>query len=84
MANGRLEYVEGNSRPGAHATLRFELDCLVVLSSVPHPLDPAAEWEPGRVRLTARPSGAPAADEPVRVACPENERGFAETERVLA
>ena len=82
--DGRLGYVAGNSRPGAHVTLRFELDCLVVLSSAPHPLDPSPAWAPGAVRLTLAPAPPPGPDDAVRTACAENERGFAETERVLA
>ena len=81
---GGLGFVPGNSRPGAHVTLRFELDCLVVLSSVPHPLDPAPEWAPGPVRLTVTAAPPVAPDDAVRNACAENQRGFAETERVLA
>lgn len=80
---GSLGFVPGNSHPGAHVTLRFELDCLVVLSSVPHPLDPSPEWAPGPVRLSVMTSPPVAFDDAVRTACPENERGFAETERAL-
>ena len=49
--SGELRFVAGNSTAGAAVTLRFELDTLVVLSSVPHPLDPASAWSPRPVRL---------------------------------
>jgi uncharacterized protein len=77
--DGGLAFVSGNSRPGAAVTLRFEMDTLVVLSSTPHPLDPAREYRPGAVRLDIA-DGAPAApDDPCRLSRPENARGFALT-----
>jgi hypothetical protein len=80
---GELRFVEGNSPPGSSVTIRFELDTLVVLSSAPHPLDPAAHWQPRPVRLLIEPVAAAPAEDPVRLACPENERGFAASEAVL-
>lgn len=80
---GELEFVAGNSRAGVSVTLRFELDALVVLCSVPHPLDPAAEWSPRPVRLVLEEVAPAGADDPVRRACPENERGFAASEAAL-
>ncbi len=82
--DGTLQFVPGNSRAGSHVTLRFELDVLVVLCSAPHPMDPEAAWAPKRVGLTLAAAAAPGPDDPVRLACPENERGFAATELVLA
>jgi urea carboxylase-associated protein 2 len=79
---GALEFVTGNSPAGASVTLRFELDVLVVLCSAPHPLDPAAEWSPRPVRLVLDDVAPAAADDPVRRACAENERGFAASEAV--
>ena len=65
-------------------TLRFELDALVVLSSVPHPLDPAPAWSPRPVRLLLeRVDACAATTTPVRRACAENERGFAASEAAL-
>lgn len=81
--DGTLAFVPGHSRPGARVTLRFELDVLVVLSSVPHPLDPAREWSPRPVGLDLREVSPPGPEDPVRRACAENERGFAATEGAL-
>ncbi|HWH09707.1 MAG TPA: urea amidolyase associated protein UAAP1 [Solirubrobacteraceae bacterium] len=78
--DGELTYVRGHSVSGARVTVRFELDTLVVLSSVPHPLDPAPEWSPRAVRLVVAAVPPAPADDPVRRACPENERGFEATE----
>jgi urea carboxylase-associated protein 2 len=79
--DGALAFVPGHSAPGASVTLRFELDSLVVLSSVPHPLD--AEWRPRPVRLLLAEAPPAAADDAVRMACPENERAFAASEAAL-
>jgi urea carboxylase-associated protein 2 len=80
---GELEFVSGHSVAGAQATLRFDLDTLVVLTSSPHPLDPAPDWSPQPVRLLVEPVAVADAADPVRCACPENERGFAASEAEL-
>jgi urea carboxylase-associated protein 2 len=82
--DGTLTYVPGHSAPGSQVTVRFELDVLVVLVNVPHPMDPSTEWTPGPVGLTLAPAAPVAPDDAVRVACPENERGFAANEEVFA
>lgn len=81
--DGALTFVPGNSRPGDALTLRFELDTLVVLSCVPHPLDPATEWNPRPVALELAAVDAASATDGVRLACAENERGFAASEASL-
>jgi uncharacterized protein len=81
--DGELRFVEGHSEPGARVTVRFELDSLVLLCSVPHPLDPAPEWGPRPVRLLLDEVAPAAPDDPVRTACPENERAFAASEAAL-
>lgn len=82
--DGALAYVPGNSPAGSRVTLRFELDVLVVLCNVPHPLDPSADWGPGAVGLTLVPAEPVGDDDPVLRACSENERGFAATREALA
>jgi urea carboxylase-associated protein 2 len=82
--DGALAFVPANSGPGDRVTLRFELDTLVVLCAVPHPLDPAPEWRPRSVSLGLDELPGAAANDPVRLACPENERGFAATELEVA
>jgi urea carboxylase-associated protein 2 len=82
-ADGALAFAADHSRAGDRVTVRFELDCLVVLCSTPHPLDPAAHWSPSSVRLTLHPVGPVPPDDEVRTACPQNERGFAASEAAL-
>jgi urea carboxylase-associated protein 2 len=81
--DGAFSFVPGNSAPGAQVTLRFELDTLVVLSCVPHPLDPVSEWRPRPVALAVESVDAASAADAVRCACPENLRGFAASEEAL-
>jgi uncharacterized protein YcgI (DUF1989 family) len=83
-ADGELSFVAGHSQPGSLVCLRFELDTLVVLASAVHPLDPAEVYRPRPVRLLLERVQAAGEDDPVRVACAENERGFAACEAVLA
>ncbi len=81
---GALTFVEGSSKAGDHVQLRAELHTLVVLSNTPHPLDPSTRYAPTPVQLSIH-AGAPAAvDDPCRLACPENQRGFALTESYFA
>jgi hypothetical protein len=80
---GELEFVAGNSEAGASVTVRFELDTLVVLSSVPHPLDPTPTWSPRPVRLDLDTVDVAGDADAVRRACAENGRGFAASEAEL-
>ncbi len=82
--DGSLEFVGGHSQPGAKVTVRFELDTLLVLTSTPHPLDPAPDWSARAVRLVLERVDVASATDRVRCACPENERGFAASEATLA
>ncbi len=79
-AAGRLAFCPGSSPAGARVVLRADTDLLVLLNTASHPLDPAAEWRPKPVALSVREVGPAAPDDPVRTACPENERGFAATD----
>lgn len=79
-AAGRLAFAP-RSEP-SRVVLRADTDVLVLLNSAPHPLD-TREWIPRPVARTVRVVGPAAADDPVRLACPENERGFAATEETL-
>jgi hypothetical protein len=46
-------------------------------------LDPAPTWAPKPVRVSISRTPAPGADDVCRRSCPENERGFANTERMF-
>ena len=76
---GEMRFAAGHSKPGSYVDLRAEMDTLVVLNTCPHPLDPATEWEPKPIQLTIFPTPPAADDDPCRLSCPENQRGFENT-----
>jgi uncharacterized protein len=79
--SGRLALATAHARAGDEVELRFEMDSLVVLHAGPHPLSRALPYAPADVRLQVRRSPPVAADDFCRNACPENRRGFLNTER---
>lgn len=79
-AAGGLHFVTPHGGAGDSVDLRFEMPCLVALSTAPHPLDPAPEYAPKPVLLTAWRSDPPGDDDFCRNFRPENRRGFANTE----
>jgi hypothetical protein len=83
-ADGALRFVPGHSPAGSSVDLRFDMNVLVVLSAAPHPLDPGSTYRPAAVRLTAWRAGLAAPDDACRNACPQNQRGFVNTERYFA
>jgi uncharacterized protein len=78
--SGQFHYVPNHSPAGSSVDLRFEMNCLVAFSTAPHPLTEAREYRPGAISVTAYRSGPAAADDPCRVSCAENGRGFHNTE----
>jgi urea carboxylase-associated protein 2 len=81
---GALHHVAGHSPAGASVLLRFEMPVLVVLATVQHPLDTAPAYGPRPVRLDIGHLPPPGPDDVCRVSCPENARGFINTERAFA
>ena len=78
---GALSFDAAHRQPGQWVELRFEMDVLLVLSTAPHPLDPATTYAPGTVQMTAWRSGTAGAGDICRQHCNENGRGFINTER---
>jgi urea carboxylase-associated protein 2 len=78
--DGSLRYHTGHSQPGSYVDLRFEMNTLVILATCPHPLDPATHYQSKEIRLTAWHSRPAPRNDPCRTRCPENERGFRNTE----
>jgi urea carboxylase-associated protein 2 len=79
--DGSFEFVAGNSRPGAYVDLRAEMNVLVVLTAVAHPLDPSTAYAPRGVTLEVRRGDAPGPDDACRVSRAETRRAFENTER---
>jgi urea carboxylase-associated protein 2 len=82
--SGAMTLAPGNSRQGDFVDLRFEMDSIVVLHAGPHPLAKGDRYAPPGVQLQAFRSAPVAPDDPCRTRCPENGRGYLNTERYLA
>lgn len=82
--SGNMSLVPDHCRKGASLDLRFEMDCIVVLHAGPHPLSRSSRYAPDGVLLQAYRSAPAAADDACRSRCPENERGYQNTERYVA
>jgi len=80
-SDGGMTFAEGNSKAGDFVDLRAEMNVLTILNSCPHPLDPEPKYKPRRVQLSIRKASLPGADDACRNWRPENQRGFALTER---
>jgi uncharacterized protein len=81
---GSMQLVSGHGKAGQYVDLRFEMDTLVVLHAGPHPLATTKKYAPPAIRLRASHASPPAADDPCRKRCPENARGFINTERMYS
>jgi urea carboxylase-associated protein 2 len=77
---GDMQFVEGNSPPGSYVELRAEMNVLVLLNTCPHPLSPGRTYDPKPVELSIHRVANPRRDDPCRISCPENRRGFILTE----
>ncbi len=82
--SGLLAWQPGHCAADDQVTLRFEMDTLVVLYAGPHPLRAAAQFNPAGVRLVAWNTGAAPQRDACRDRCPENGRGFRNTEMMYA
>jgi urea carboxylase-associated protein 2 len=82
--HGALRLMTGHSGAGDYVDLRFEMDTIVVLHAGPHPLAAGGAYQPSAIVLQARRGAAPAEDDPCRTRCPENTRGFINTERLYS
>ena len=77
---GNMNFVSANSKAGDYVDLRTEMNTLVVLNTCQHPLDPNPQWAPKPVEITIWKSGTAKQDDICRNHCPENQRGFINTE----
>lgn len=79
--DGSLVFEPKNSKPGVEVEIRSEMNTLVILNTCQHPLDPNPKYQPKPVSLSIYRVPPPEADDPCRISCPENGRGFTLTER---
>jgi uncharacterized protein len=78
-ASGQLSFMPSREGAGDQVELRAEMDTLVVLNTAPHPLDPSPLWSPHPVRCEIVAVPPAAIDDPCRVSCAENTRGYENT-----
>ncbi len=81
---GKLSFVSNAAVAGARIDLRAEMNVLVVLTAVAHPLDPSRSYAPRPVEVTVSDCAPPASDDPCRLSRPETARAFENTERYFA
>jgi hypothetical protein len=81
---GAMQLAAAHGKAGQYVELRFEMDTLVLLHAGPHPLATSTTYAPPAIRLQARRASPPAADDACRTRCPENARGFVNTERLYS
>jgi hypothetical protein len=77
---GNLHYCANNSQAGSYVELRAEMNVLVLLNACPHPLEPTGAYAPRPVTVSISRVPAPRPDDPCRMLCRENTRGFLLTE----
>jgi urea carboxylase-associated protein 2 len=80
--DGKFRFVANHSKKNDYVELRFEMDTLVAISTAPHPLDPSSTYAPKKVGIVAWDSGPAMTDDLCRLSCPENQRGYLNTELV--
>ncbi len=80
-ADGGMHFVEGHSKAGDAIELRFEMDTLVVMSTCPHPMNPATDYPFKPVELEFYVADPVAADDKCLNSRPENGRGFENNRR---
>lgn len=82
--DGKLSFHADHAKAGDFVDVRFEMDALVCLSTAPHPLETRTTYQPSAIGLTVCHSAIALADDRCRNHCPENQRGFINTERYVA
>ena len=75
-----MQYVSDNSQAGRYIELRAEMNVLVLLNTLPHPLNDDPEYSPKPVELSISRVPTPMRDDRCRTLCQENARGFMLTE----
>jgi uncharacterized protein YcgI (DUF1989 family) len=73
---GKLIWHPEHAAAGAVVELRLEMDCIVILSAAPHPLDSRPEYQPAGIKISAHHALPLTAQDPCLNACAENQRGY--------
>ena len=78
--DGSFRFCAGNSQAGDYVELFAPMDALLVLTALPHPQDPAAEYAPRPVQLSWFQADDPQAATESLFTCDENQRAFLNTQ----
>jgi urea carboxylase-associated protein 2 len=78
---GNLSFVAAHSKAGDSIQLRFEMETLVVLTTCPHPMNPATEYPNKPVNIVLSEAAAITADDQCLNSSAENGRGFENNRR---
>lgn len=70
----------GPFAPGRTITLRAEMDLIIVFANTPHVLDKRSDYSVTPVKVTAVTGPVTVEDDPIRIATPEGERAYLNTE----
>ncbi|ANO34244.1 urea carboxylase [Vibrio breoganii] len=81
--SGDLCYQEEHSKAGDIIELRFEMDTLVVMTTCPHPMNPATSYPFKPVELSLLEAEPLSQEDTCLNSRPENERGFENNRRYL-
>ena len=81
--NGNLSYVSSENT-NQIIELRFEMDCLVFLSSAPHALDHSDEYMPADVELSLYKANSLSKIDICKDSCAQNQRAFQNNDRYYA
>jgi uncharacterized protein YcgI (DUF1989 family) len=76
-------HLDGAPRPGAAVDLRAEMDLIVMLANVPHPLDERPTYTPSTIRCLAWSGPRAPAVERLRGSTPERQRAYENTDDLL-
>lgn len=81
--SGYLTFVCDHSKAGDVVELRFEMDTLVVLTTCPHPMNPAREYPNFAVDIIVSDAAVMSADDKCLNSSTENGRGFENNRRYV-
>lgn len=79
--DGAFSFVPDNSRAGDSVELYAPMNVLMVFTAVQHPMDPAPTYAPRPIHFSVHDVADNDMAAVCRNSCPENERGFLNTER---
>ncbi|MGM8430975.1 urea amidolyase associated protein UAAP1 [Enterobacter cloacae] len=79
--NGQFRFHSGHSQPGSYVELFAPMDTLIVMTALPHPMDPSREYAPRPVQLSWRQAEDEKGAINALLTRSENERAITNTQR---